>query len=72
MKYETETKSAAKISGVTEKQQEADAYVMSMLAKIRKRRKEIQKEIIELDSKLGLDSSFFFRNRRRGASASIK
>jgi hypothetical protein len=59
-----ESKSAAKM--VTEKQQEIDAY--AMLAKIRKQRIEIQKEMIALDSKLGLDPSLFFRNRRTSNS----
>jgi hypothetical protein len=46
------------------KRSEADAY--SLLAKIQKRRKEIEKEIIALDSAFGLDSGsqVFFRNRR--------
>jgi hypothetical protein len=45
----------------------ADADAYAMLAKFQKRRIEIQQEIIELDSKLGLDSGspLFFRNRRR-------
>jgi hypothetical protein len=58
---EVETKTAAAAANANANAAAADAY--SFLRKVEKRRKEIQKEILQFDSALGLDSEVFFRNR---------